>query len=264
MSMKYTTDGKKVVVIGKLNATETIVQEIFVGTDGSEIPSGEQFVTKSLHDKPVVSWSEKRTAEIKAALARWEKQLDDVMTRVRVEERKAHARINALSVVATKATAESFALLEDFVAGRITHVLIDCEYGDCRIALFNDLVSEDREYPEYIKLLSLFGKSDGTLQWRIHQYYDYSGSSRLIIPAHSIEEARQLAQKQFDAAVDAWRLDSKKRPPCPDSYKEADRSPLIGLRVPEDVVAYWKEFRAQEKAKRVAQLEAELEKAKNS
>ena len=56
--IKYTTDGKKVVVIGDLNQTEKIVQEIFVTEDGAEIPSGERFVVKSLLDEPAKSWQE--------------------------------------------------------------------------------------------------------------------------------------------------------------------------------------------------------------
>lgn len=39
--IKYTGDGKKVLVVGKLNAIQTIVQEIFVSA-GQEIPSGER------------------------------------------------------------------------------------------------------------------------------------------------------------------------------------------------------------------------------
>ncbi len=34
-----------------------IVQEIFI-SNGNEIPSGENFVVKSLHDAPAVSWKE--------------------------------------------------------------------------------------------------------------------------------------------------------------------------------------------------------------
>ena len=61
--IKYTTDGKKVVVLGNLNSQEKIVQEVFV-VDGSEIPSGEHFIVKSLHDATAISWKEKRLQEI--------------------------------------------------------------------------------------------------------------------------------------------------------------------------------------------------------
>lgn len=57
MTNKFLSDGKKVSVIGKLNNEEWIVQEIFVTESGDEIPSGERFVTKHLHDEPVESWN---------------------------------------------------------------------------------------------------------------------------------------------------------------------------------------------------------------
>ncbi|VGD33408.1 Uncharacterised protein [Klebsiella pneumoniae] len=56
MEIKYLSDGRKVVVVGQLNQTETIVQEVFVTEAGDELPGGERFVTKSLHDVPVESW----------------------------------------------------------------------------------------------------------------------------------------------------------------------------------------------------------------
>ena len=61
--IKYTNDGKKVLIVGKLNSQETIVQEIFVSA-GQEIPSGENFVVKSLHDAPAESWKEKNLREL--------------------------------------------------------------------------------------------------------------------------------------------------------------------------------------------------------
>lgn len=57
MQTKYTNDGKKVAIVGKLNADQTIVQEIFITENGQEIPSGENFVVTSLHDQPVKKWS---------------------------------------------------------------------------------------------------------------------------------------------------------------------------------------------------------------
>jgi hypothetical protein len=57
MQTKYTNDGKKVAIVGKLNADQSIVQEIFITKNGQEIPSGENFVVTSLHDQPVKKWS---------------------------------------------------------------------------------------------------------------------------------------------------------------------------------------------------------------
>jgi hypothetical protein len=37
MEIKYLSDGRKVVVVGQLNQTETIVQEVFVTEAGDEL-----------------------------------------------------------------------------------------------------------------------------------------------------------------------------------------------------------------------------------
>ncbi len=63
---KFLTDGRKVAVLGKLNNAEYIVQEIFVTPAGEEIPSGENFTAKSLHDAPIESYHKKEEARQKA------------------------------------------------------------------------------------------------------------------------------------------------------------------------------------------------------
>jgi len=57
---KYLSDGRKVVIIGQLNNIESIVQEIFITESGDEVPSGERFTTKNLHDEPVESYKSKQ------------------------------------------------------------------------------------------------------------------------------------------------------------------------------------------------------------
>lgn len=64
MNIKYTTDGKKVVVLGDLNSNEKIVQEIFITPSGNELPGGENFVVKSLLDEPAKSWKEEEIAKL--------------------------------------------------------------------------------------------------------------------------------------------------------------------------------------------------------
>lgn len=265
MIHKYTTDGKKVVVVGKLNATETIVQEIFVKQDGSEIPSGEQFVTKSLHDEPVVTWQEKRNKEIKASIARWEAQLEETSNRVRNEQAKAAARIKALSVFATAATRESFAMLEAFASGRIKYVVADRQYGNCRILLFTEELVVRADYGRFeddLRLLSLFGRADGSFVWRIHRYSDGSGcGEKDILPAADLEEARAIAQRVFNKKVDQWRAGKIDYAPQPTSYLDIDGKPMQSLVVPEDVIAYHAKQKADAKAELIAKLKADLAKA---
>lgn len=258
--MKYTSDGKKVAVIGKLNATESIVQEIFVRNDGSEIPSGEQFVVKSLHDEPVKSWKETRKEELEKQLVNLEQAVNTKNNLVRQAQRLADFRVKALNSVATAAMRESLDTLGDFVAGRITHVVKDREYGDCSVMPFESAI-EDKEggNVEGIKLLSLFGKSDGTLQWRIHQYGDHSGGTTIIIPAKGLDDARRIVQELFTAEVMAWRTGHKNMPPLPEQYHgEGKYHCDLGLVVPQDVAEFWVAKKAEQRASKIAALQEQL------
>ena len=52
------------------------------------------------------------------------------------------------------------------------------------------------------KLLSLFGKSNGDLEWQLNQYHDGSGNWTTIIPCCSYEEAIEVLRKQLHGRLD--------------------------------------------------------------
>lgn len=211
---KYTTDGRKVLVVGKLNNQETIVQEIFVAANGAEIPSGENFVVKSLHDEPVKSWQEMRIAEIEEAFHRLSKQLDEHATCVNKANRLAQEKAKALTAFASNAASDQLKTLEAFVAGEITHIVAGHEYGAPRIREFSaELAGQSDCDRSNIKLLSLFGRTDGNMEWRLHQYSDHSGSATTVIPANGYADAVAIVQGMYDARVEAWRGGKQNNPP---------------------------------------------------
>lgn len=204
-NIKYTSNGKKVAVIGKLNSQEFIVQEIFVNEDGSEIPSGEQFVTKSIHDKPVESWQVKEKARLEQAIASLKGERDALYEKVH-QARLQHQKVVAPMLSSARKAAENIGAssvldtLWDFIEGNITHVVIE-SYDGLEIAPIENglaVMSDSYSYhgqavPEDIKLISLFGKSNGDLEWRINKWYDGSGGWRTFVPVRSFEEARAAA-----------------------------------------------------------------------
>lgn len=242
---KYTTDGKKVVVIGHLNSTDTIVQEIFVTDDGGEIPSGEQFVVKSLHDQPVKSWHEKEMERIERSCSRMNVEHDRISNDLARERGLAKATISSLRKLSSGAAQEHLQVLEDFVAGKITHVL-EIGHSSCKIVDFHETNScgNDRRV-ENIKLLTLFGRSDGTLIWRRNHYSDFSGSNCDIVPAYGLDDAIKKAQELFDARAEKWREETKAlenpktRPFRPDWLTGLGAGKLI---VPDDVVQFWRDY----------------------
>jgi len=76
-NIKYTKDGKKVVVIGQINKTEFICKEIYVDETGNEIPLGESFTSTNLLDYPAVTWAEKKIKRLEEVLTN-KKSKDEV------------------------------------------------------------------------------------------------------------------------------------------------------------------------------------------
>jgi hypothetical protein len=180
--IKYTHDGRKVAVIGRINQTEYIVQEIFVTKSGDEIPSGENFTAKTLHDEPMESWKsyELRSEKIRAS------QLKDRNEKLDREIRALDGKLATMKDVFKFSSALSnnehlaskLDMLNRFASGRCRWA-VKKEYGIDIADLFDEI--EDRDtwsgYRKHdgIKLVSLFGNSNGDLEFRINGYRDGSG-----------------------------------------------------------------------------------------
>ncbi|WP_043530415.1 hypothetical protein [Litchfieldella xinjiangensis] len=209
MQTKFLSDGRKVAVVGQLNNQESIVQEVFVTEAGDEIPAGERFTTKSLHDSPVKSYKakeeeriEKRIQEQKAEIERLEKQKRSAHI-----EAKAHADIGKfVRKVAAGMEPEDFSILVAFLAGDIKWLVCD-GYGFEEPVRFEDKLTDTDGWHgrvEYdgLKLLSLYGKTDGSLSYRLNRYGDGSGSNCQVYGFATFEEA---ARKSIDLTLQ--RLD---------------------------------------------------------
>ncbi len=262
--IKYTSDGKKVLVVGKLNAQQTIVQEIFVSA-GREIPSGENFVVTSLHDKPAESWKEKNLRELEQRYERNKKKLEaDLEYQVKKLElasEKAKHHANSLLSFAGKAHEDQLGTLKKFLSGEITHIYKaghspeifewaeDEKSFDCE----NDSWSR-RVKVEGVKLVSLFGYSDGDLGYRLHTYRDGSGGSAMIYPATSYKEALAWAQADFNKQC-ADYLSGANNHLYLDTWKKIE-----GIVVPAGVTEKHKAEKTKVKRDRIERLREELAK----
>jgi hypothetical protein len=173
--IKFTTDGKKVIIVGKLNSQETIVQEIFISESGAEIPSGENFVVRSLHDAPVESWKEKnlRELEIRYESERksWEKKIEDLNNRLRKQQKHIEAHIESIGAHLRESQPESFDLICGLLGGRLNVAVIN-EYGKFTIS---ELTSSFFSNEYGFRLISLFGRNNGDMQMKLNRYSDGSG-----------------------------------------------------------------------------------------
>lgn len=97
MEAKYLSDGRKVVVIGQLNNVESIVQEVFVSESGDQIPSGEKFTTKSLHDEPVKPWKQKEAEKFEARHNKMKLEIKGIERELRIMKGKRQGHVDILN-----------------------------------------------------------------------------------------------------------------------------------------------------------------------
>ncbi|WP_132436427.1 hypothetical protein [Pseudomonas aeruginosa] len=259
-NIKYTNDGKKVLVLGKLNAEQSIVQEIFV-SEGQEIPSGENFVVKSLHDKPVESWKEKHLRELEQ---KYEKQRQDLELEIRQQQQrlcnardKAKHHANALFAFVKNSDEGSLDLLQKVMSGQVTHIFVSGYSPE----IFEwdggkGMYEEDRDYNRVevkgIKLLSLYGYSDGDLEYRLHHYRDGSGGSQQVFPTCSYEEALKLAQAECDEQSANYLADNRS------SFSLGSWQKIEGIVIPQAVIEKHEAEADAQRRKRIDNLKREL------
>ena len=261
MELKYTKDGRKVAVLGKLNSEEFIVQEIFV-TGGQEVPGGENFVAKGLLDKPAESWKEKKLRETEASYERRKKNMENELERAerRLTDatQKAKLRADALMKFEKNAHILQLDTLRQFLYGQITHFYMGGYSPE--IFTWDDMKPFQRETggfgrakPEALKLISLFGTSDGNLDFKLHDYSDGSGCSMTIYPCRSYEEALAYAQKECDEQAESFVSQDKGPSFGMDRWLKID-----GIKIPEAAREKAERQQEQIRQQKIAKLKADL------
>lgn len=187
--IKYTTDGKKVLVVGKLNAQETIVQEIFISNE-VEVPSGENFVVKSLHDTPVVSWKENELKKLELRFdeeqRRWNNDISKMKNKLRDTYIELEKRLEYTGKALKTYLLNLLRILLIFLLNKIQWI-VTTEHTP---RIYNWEVYL-KLYDDKLRLLSFFGKDDGTLTYAMNHYYDYSGGNYYFVPFENYEDALQ-------------------------------------------------------------------------
>lgn len=224
-NIKYTTDGKKVVVIGDLNQTEKIVQEIYVTIDGCEIPQGEHFVVSSLLDTPAKSWKGKKLEELEQVYEkesqRWELKTDQLIKEKESLYKALSHRVKWLRGVAKepemKSLNKALNTIADFMDGSEKWVLLDNwdgyileKFNDDGISIIDNKIGDSYDYRyNSMRLLSLFGESDGSFDFKISRYSNGTGSEEKVLFFKSRDEAIKYIQNKIDNEPEYTNRDLK-------------------------------------------------------
>lgn len=213
METKYLSDGRKVVICGKINQTEYIVQEVFVTKDGSEIPSGENFTAKSLHDTPVESWKQKEEKRIEDSLNKRKAELEKIDHEIKQLRKKREAAaewVKRNNFIQDKLADFDWDHFADVFTGNIKYAV--------RIGWSLEVVdfeSACEDYDRYnfdgIKAISLVNKYNVNTNYReyrfeVNNYKDGSGGNTEFKFFNSLEDLQKFLKDKTQELFSEGKL----------------------------------------------------------
>jgi hypothetical protein len=200
VGMKYLRDGQGVEVIQKLESGEFLVVNIYLGYNGD---GDEEYVD---HSTPYVV---KEVFE-SAPVLKYLDQVDALLTEIETLQKKRAEMARDINSCKReheerKKDLTKYAgaeLLFDFIDGKISHY-VTIGYSGAKIVEFTDEMKTDGSCDrEKLKLLSLFGRSNGDLTWNLNRYSDGSGSNSEVIPCTSLDMANAEAKRYVLERID--------------------------------------------------------------
>ncbi len=176
----YTADGAKVRLEAITTTGQFVVAKLLRYEDHYDSfyeDFGPTEVVDKLFEKPPVEVIDAEIAAKKAELAEIEERHSKAFMEINTVEWTAKQRLEKFKKF------QGLELLEDFIDKKITHVVYapDEDSLDFKIVSFEEAVKSKERYSTDLRLVTLFGRSNGDLQWRVDQYYDGSGGSRQCI-----------------------------------------------------------------------------------
>ncbi|PWD66535.1 hypothetical protein [Pectobacterium parmentieri] len=219
--VKFLSDGRKVAVIGQLNNQETIVQEIFVTPQGDEIPSGERFVVKSLHDAPVETYLSRQKKREEADLEKAKHNLASLNREISDARNKLafwKDMFKQVKALADNINEQDFEHLTNVLTGQYNFVVED-SYRIPDIKGFQEAVSQidhycgRRDY-EGVRLISVLGNSDGNLAYKLNEYRDGSGGYSTVNFFKSHKDASDYIKSLAVAQLHGSGLDIQDLKQC--------------------------------------------------
>jgi hypothetical protein len=251
--IKYLIDGSQVSVIEK-TSSGYLVAGIYSGEEyGEEIRMDtDPFFAEHVFDEAPTQAFDNRILGLHDKIRELESKRDELLQMKRDSETESKRILDSL------ARFDKLKLLLDFIDEKITHYVTE-DYSGLSIIEFTDTVcdgdrNESNPSNRKLKLLSLFGESNGDLQWKLSRYRDGSGMYSDVFPCCSLEEAVLVLRERLLASLNIDR-------PNPRTVEVADK---YGIDIPveyRDVVRKSLisniEKQIADNASKTAQLEAQ-------
>lgn len=249
-TMAYLQDGQEVEVVERI-ASGVVIRRIFDYGD-EDSGTGDPEIVGRVFDVPPVERKAKVICDLEACEAALRERIAEL-------QRQVHEREAAESKIAAfKNQDAALARISDFLAGRVTHYVLNSQYGSV------DLVAaapgggipyeeDGKRYVRETKLMSLFGESGKDLQWKVNRYSDGSGGGWTDAePFTCLEDATARLQE----LIEGW--ESEKDYPRGRLYDSALKH---GIPIPAGFQAWFTAAKVVAALREVADTQAKLETA---
>lgn len=204
----------------------------------------------ALHDAPPRKKVDKKIAELQEECSGLRANLLELRGELTSFEKAAGERMARLK------RHKALARLDGFLAGTITHY-VEAAYGPPKIVAFEDAKADD-DYGKFnLKLLTLFGRSGGDLEWKLSQYSDGSGVKRTVTPCTSHDEALSIFSKLCSLHEEA-ALDSEDG--TKSSRQWVERAAEYGISMSPEYLQDVRARATSAKHEQLARLELQIEK----
>ena len=247
----YTPEGLAVEYVGAAQGGYLALR-VYVDEEDREWPDDTPQFYRTLYAKPRTQALAAEVKELGEEINRRREELDGI-------ERKI-VEFENISRAMTKRFKQHAALqrIDDWIEGRMTHFVQVSEYGGVSVwerdALLRD--GQDRHDKKEIRLVCLFGRSNGDLQWEINRYRDGSGQWTDCFPCGSEDEAKKIAAQ---AVGEFWKSDNEYR------RMAATQSALkMGLQVPAERIKALRDREIADAQKTVKEAEERLANAQKT
>ena len=237
--IKYLDNGMEVSVIREIEGGLLVSECYEYGDDVSDFFVDDKvYFVERVYDRAPTQRFDAKIAEIEDKIKTAQKKYIEIENKIaelniaedrKLEKYKQYQQLNRL---------------DDFLDGEITHIVF-----------LNYQIKIEEWGSKDLKLITLFGDSNGDLQWYVNSYRDGSGSNNHIVPCCSYTEAIAVIQKHIDDLL-ANNPNEYNISYCIDAVK------VYNLKIDQKWIDNDKEKRTKIALKKVLELETSLANAK--
>lgn len=237
----YSIDGAMALYVSTAKGGGYIVQPLIEDGDGYSEPAG-------LYADGVEIWPTVYTSppqpKLESEIAAQQERLTALRGEVAdLERQKREAARDQRDVAERLKQHAALKYIDDMIAGRMPPLCVCFGLYPPSIVPSADAMKNpdhERSYREpAFKLLTLFGDSNGDLQWRLNQYRDGSGSwwDELVFVATQDEGIAEI-RRRYALAVAEWREFPVERKHYGTAITWSEKLPADWIDVPEDLANY--------------------------